>query len=135
MSHCTFSVEGMECGGVSLPSGWWVGAREAVLNFSLALVMRTDDKRRNDGLWVVWASGGFTVTNPGSAGATVAWGSTAYWSRGWGGMEMLSASLENKLQRCLKVHYACEHEGKSARKYRGVLSRRGLQARGKSHCF
>lgn len=35
---------------MSLPSGQWVGAREAGLNFSLALVMHMDDKRRKDGL-------------------------------------------------------------------------------------
>ena len=87
---------------MSLPSGRWVGAREAGLNFSLGLVMHTDDKRRKDVLWVVSALVGFTVANPGSAGATVTWGFTARWSHR--GMEMLSASLENKLQRCLKVH-------------------------------
>lgn len=118
---------------VLLPSGRWVCAREAVLNFSLALVMHTDDKRRKDGFWVVRAPVGFTVTNPDSAGVTVTWGFTAHWSQG--GMEMLSASLENKLQHCLKVHYVCEHEDKSARKYRGVLSCHGYQMRGKSHCF
>lgn len=56
-----------------LPSGWWVGAREAGLNFSPALVMKMDDKRRKDDLWVVWAPVGFGVTNPTSAGAAVTW--------------------------------------------------------------
>jgi len=101
-------------------SGCLVGAREAGLNFSLSLVMRMGDKRRKDGLWVIWASVGFTVTNPGSAGATVTWGFTAHWSHG--SMEMLSARLENKLQSCLKVRGVCGHEENSARKHRGVLS-------------
>lgn len=53
----------------------------------------------------------------------VNWVFTARWSHS--GMEMLSADLENKLQLCLEVHCVCEHEEKSARKYREVLSCRG----------
>lgn len=60
--------------GVSLPFGWWVGAGEAGLNLSLALVVHMDNKRRKDGLWVEQALVELTVANPGSAGATVTWG-------------------------------------------------------------
>lgn len=62
---------------------------------------------------------GFTVINPSSDGATVTWGFAPCCSHR--GMGMPSASLGNKLQHCFKVHHVCEHEAKSAGKYRAVF--------------